>query len=86
MAVDRNATEVVFGDSAGRISRSGNELLNGKCLLRIMSVTTEDFEMWSCTLFHRAGGVFTGEMNIVNGEGLSTVSFQSVLSLLLSLT
>ena len=46
------------------ISHIGNGLNDGKCSIRIESITETDFGKWSCTLMSKSGQVFTGNVTV----------------------
>ena len=43
----------------------GEGLKDGKCSVKIESVTDQDFGRWSCTLVSDEGAIFRGEVSIV---------------------
>ena len=51
-----------------RIIHDGDELQTGKCLLKIDSVTEEDFGSWACTLMDETGALFSGRIQFTTEE------------------
>ena len=57
------------------ISYVGDGLDDGKCVIKIESVTPEDFGPWSCTLVAEIGEVFTGNVNIETMHSVLTGTY-----------
>ena len=64
-------TATVVDDAAtqlGGVSYFGHELKEGKCSVRIQSMTTGHFGTWSCLLVGENGDVFNGQVKVSKGK------------------
>ena len=73
ITVDEHVVEDDGRTEVEGITYDGNGLEDGKCSIKIASVSEDDAGSWTCTLVSHNGSVFTGIVEITT-EGMHTAN------------